>query len=200
LRCNEDYRRCCESSGSGPLTGLYADFGNVCTGDFKSWWQARGQYLFSEPPSMTRVQLVKNPEDLSPDDLQGGLVLVLPLHYNKRELRRRVSSLLKTHHPGKKGGKDFKKSKAKYPLWTKPYVRTLEVTLEVYKLRNAEPDLSLYELGAKLRLNRKYVLNAEGVDLDTTWKRRMMQILVSRYLRHADAYIKNVAKGHFPKK
>ena len=37
LRRNEEYKKCCETDGKGPLNELYKDFGDVFNVKFKTW-------------------------------------------------------------------------------------------------------------------------------------------------------------------
>jgi len=200
LRRSNDYRQCCEAGGTGELAELFADFGDVRDGDFKAWWQSRGQYLFCEPAAPTRMRVVENRAELVDSDFVAALVLVLPLSMSKRYLRARFGELLKKEHPAKRGAVSIKWSKAPYPLLAKTPVRTLAKTLRVYDLRESEPTLSLYQIGEWLKLSPTLILSARDSPAQATDKKRMMGIIVSRYLRHAKAYIANVAKGQFPKK
>lgn len=200
LRRSQDYKRCCAQRGRGALSKLYAEFGDVHSSDFADWWLERGRGLFSEPLTFTRTRVASSAEELRAEDFKSALVVVIPLHYTKRMARKRFGELLRRHHPGRRSRTDLKKSRAKYPLWTEPNVRALKKTLSVYDLRFSEPDLSLYEIGERLHLQDEYVHTPGDTQYDVRYKRRLLGIVVSRYLRHAEAYIKNVAKGHFPRK
>ena len=50
LRRSEAYIKCCEKGGKGPLSKLYADFGDVREDDFRKWWTTgdHGAQLFAE--------------------------------------------------------------------------------------------------------------------------------------------------------
>jgi hypothetical protein len=70
--------------------------------------------------------------------------------------------------------------------------------MKVYELRQAEPDLTLAQIGQKLKLNLS-AMPKRGDDPSTLEiKRNSMSAAVSRYLRKANAIIKNTANGKFP--
>jgi hypothetical protein len=201
LRRNQAYRKCCESGGAGPMAKLFRDFGDVRPDDFKAWWRQTGEHLFSEPPVPTSIQIAGDVTKLSDLDLRGCIVVVAPLALNKRTLKKRFGELLRKHHKGRRGGNRFRMSLASYPLSEKPVVLTLEKTLRVYDLWKTHwPEWPLWRIGEAAKVYEKQRTEPSDAIKDLQDKRRRMAIVVSRFLKHAKAYIENAGKGQFPKK
>ncbi len=202
LRRHDGYALTCKRGGKGKFSKLFADFGDVHAGDFKTWWTTdnRGAELFAEPKSVRELQLVKL------DDLQGIAAdptvayVQVPLNLPKRFLKQEFAKLLLKHHQGKRGVRHARSSKARYPVLGQPNMPALRITLQVYDLRKAEPNLKLWQIGERLRLFQMEQLPAAGdTALTIANKRNIMAATVSRYLRKAEAMIENVGKGIFPK-
>lgn len=60
LQRHDGYRETCEAGGIGQYAKLYADFGDVHSGDFWSWW-AKHDHLFAEPRAR-QAELVDHAE------------------------------------------------------------------------------------------------------------------------------------------
>ena len=201
LKRNEAYLKCCELGGTGRMGKLYRDFGDVRPDDFKAWWRRTGEYLFSEPPVPTSIQVVDDLGALPMLDLRGCMVLVAPLTLDKRTLKKRFGELLRKHHTGRRGGNRFAVSFAAYRLATKPVVSALERTLRVYDLWKAHrSEWTLWQIGEAAKISADLHSRATDTTASLRDKRGRMAILVSRYVKNARGYIDNVGKGVFPKK
>jgi hypothetical protein len=53
LRQNPNYQRTCQDNGHGPLSSLYADFGDVFNVGFVTWWD-KHQSLFAEKTALVQ--------------------------------------------------------------------------------------------------------------------------------------------------
>lgn len=200
LKRNDDYRRCCKSVRKGRLAKLYEDFGNVHTSNFKQWWlkDKRGERLFAEPPAPVRLQELRDPSEWAADwQREGVMVVVVPLHEPKRRINRWFKRLLDHRHTGRPGH-PTKKPAANYQVHQKFSALALEQMLAVYDYKLANPTLTLHEIGKKLKLVPTAMPKVGDSIPLLAKKRNRMTATVSRYLKKANAMIRNTAQGKFP--
>lgn len=202
LKKNKQYEDCCKQRGRGPLAKLYEDFGNVYdVVDFRTWWftDQRGERLFAEPLSPLMLEELENVGEWdgqwTPDNV---LVIAVPLGEPKRRLRRWFNALLLRRHKGKAGIATKQISEALYPVHTKFTTAALEQMLMVYELRQAEPKLTLAEIGQRLALVHSAMPKKVDQPKEAAAKRNIMAATVSRYLKKVTAMIENTAIGKFP--
>jgi len=108
LRRNTEYVRCCENGGTGRLSKLFADFGDVRADDYQGWLKAkmptgetRKEYLFAEavsPLDRPSVVTLVSPADWDQAYEDHGYLLVA---INMREptlgsLKKKFNQWLKT--------------------------------------------------------------------------------------------------------
>lgn len=201
LKRNERYRRCCESGGKGRLGRLYMDFGDVFTGSFKTWWEEdqRGERLFAEPPAPVRLKELRVADDWDVEWTRDGvMVVVVPLSEPKRRINRWFKRVLDRRHTRRPGYPTKKESGATYKVHRKFSVLALEQMLMVYDLRQAEPELTLADIGKRLKLVPSAMPKVGDSISLLRRKRNTMAATVSRYLKKAEAYIRNTAAGKFP--
>ncbi len=202
LRRHSGYARTCKQGGKGKYAKLYQDFGDIHASDFKAWWTEsdRGARLFAEP-EITREVRILSFEELTITDPDPSVAFVqMPLNLPKRYLKQAFAKLLVKHHQGRRGVRQARKSQARYPILGQPNIPALQITLQVYDFRQANPELTLWQIGEKLRLFQLEQLSEEGDTIKTIAnKRSIMASTVSRYLRKAQAMIDNAAQGIFPK-
>lgn len=199
LRRNKDYLACCDAGGSGGLAALYADFGDVRGDDFKTWWTegGRGVRLFAEPPS-ANVEVLQT--GVPTPDVNEFLTLALPKNLPKRYLLRRVKDLLarRENHPGARGRRHARLSKARYQVKGQPNISALALTLRVYDFRVANPNLKLWEIGDQLP---RFMVGQKMASSDThaveVDKRNVLAAAVSRYLKKAHQMIQATSRGDF---
>lgn len=200
LRKNSDYEKCCTSRGKGNLKSLYADFGDVHAGDFKTWWQMndRGAYLFAEQ-SVPQFTLMSNFENVIRDDLV--LYLQIPLALPKRYLEQQFKLLLKEHHDGRRGRRNNEKSTARYPIVGHVDTVALQKCLRVYEMRNTHLDLALWEIAqeGKVTSSKQFIKN-DGTETkaEIVNKKYVLANTASRLLKRAESIIKNTTEGRFP--
>ena len=202
LKRNQRYAECCKKGGKGPLAKLYEDFGNVYdVVDFRTWWftDQRGERLFAEPLSPLMLEELESVDAWDVEWTRDNVMIVaVPLGEPKRRLRRWFNALLLSRHKGKAGVATKQVSEALYPVHTKFTSSALEQMLMVYELRQAEPDLTLAEIGQRLGLVRTAMPKKGDQPYETAAKRNTMAATVSRYLKKASAMIENTAVGKFP--
>jgi hypothetical protein len=199
LRKNSDYIECCELAGSGPISGLYKDYGDVRSDNFKDWWtsEGRGIRLFGEPVAEEFVRKLR-PGDLVPSD-DGLLTLVFPLDLPARHLQARFNLLLKQHHTGKKGIQAAKISRAKYRFEGQPNVPALKLSFQVYEYRLANPTKALWEIGNEMPgVIRTQKIKAGDDQYTKDQKKKALAATVSRYIRRAKESIDRVGRGLSP--
>lgn len=158
LRRSEAYKKCCKNGGKGKLSKLYADFGDVFVErdgkygtefhTFWDWWisehpvskQNRGQTLFGEPPARRLAETVSS---TAPND--DTLVIEVPLELRTAFLVDQFRKVLQEHDKRHKTAQA--KSRALYPVHTKPVLSALHTALVVYdaKQRWDERNKKLYK-------------------------------------------------------
>ena len=205
LRRHEGYGRTCEGGGQGDYAGLYADFGDVHSVDFKNWWTEgdRGARLFAEPPvpmtvtAITPQEAAAFPVDLDPSVM---LLVAIPLRLPKGFIESRLSTILKRAHTRKRGQRLHSRSAARYPVTRQFSIHSLKTILAVHDLRRGEPDLALWEVAQRLRIGSTLSaaeLADEGRGAQAPAKRSMASA-ISRMLKKARNIVDGVGRGRFP--
>lgn len=209
LRRNADYITCCELGGVGALAELYAQFGDVRSDDFRSWWGAPnnyGDYLFAEQPLELNVQKIDTAQDLNKRWGCNVLYVAVNLDLGRRHLQQKFADLLQTQHKGKRGRKSLQTaaSTARYPLHRNFSQHSLKVMLAVYDAVVANDTLpkpqrkSLWAIGESLKLVPNAMPHKWDNDYDIRKKHATMTMTVSRYVKQARVIIANTANGQFP--
>lgn len=194
MRKNEEYRRCCEREGKGKLSRLYKDFGDIYNVDFHRWWvtDQRGEYLFAEPLEPISLHELHTVDDWDKNWKESEVMIVaVPLLGAKRLLKRSFAQLLKNRHKGKPGMPAKAKSEALYKVNVRFSIHALEQMMKVYELRQAEPHLTLAEIGQQLKLIPTAMPKRGDTKKELADKKNTMSAAVSRYLKKAAAIIKN---------
>ncbi len=208
LRRNGDYLECCENGDNGRLAWLYADFGDVRSDDFRTWWGGktnRGAELFAEKRLDFTILKFEEPDDWI-DELKTENVLVVAFNKDlgRRQLQSRFAALLQKEVTSKRGrpvmGSGI--STAKYPLHRNFTVHNLKTMLAVYDAWYKNQQLPRSEQRAQWQLGNdiKLVQNAisKDKDIDATNKRAIMTAAFGRSLAAAKRIIANTANGQFP--
>lgn len=209
LRRNADYIACCERGGGGELASLYADFGDVRSDDFRSWWGApnnKGDYLFAEEPLELSVQKIDAASEMNKRWGCNVLFVAVNMDLGRRHLQKKFADLLQTEHMGKRGRKSLQTaiSTARYPLHRNFTQHSLKVMLDVYDAVAANDALpkeqrkQLWAIGESLKLVPTAMPHKWDNAYDTRKKHATMTMTVSRYVKQARAIIANTAKGQFP--
>jgi hypothetical protein len=198
LRMNKAYLACCERGGTGALTGLYADFGDVRNNDFRSWWMEndRGASLFAEPVVDKTVRILAAGEIV--EDSAAVLTIALPLALPKRFLLRRTRELLSAYHTRKRGQLIARESGAIYRVKHPPNVDSIEIAIRVYELHLDNPDKPQWWLANQLpRILPNQKLKPSDTAHEARDKRRALSVAANRYIKAAKKMIANTGKGEF---
>mgnify|MGYP001165099546 CR=1 FL=1 len=185
--------------GRGKYGVLYSDLGNVHQGEFWSWWTEHSE-LFAEPP----IRHVSVEHSVSTD--QNTLTVSVPLENKLSVSMKQIRRLLELQV--QKAARKKTQSLAKYPVATKPVLRTLHEHLLVWDAKQQNPTAHDSELADIAGLSVNEVVDGETIaelragdlstrDLERVIKRRK-QLAVQRHLRIAEQYVNNVGKGAFP--
>ena len=209
LRKNADYLACCERGGVGELATLYADFGDVRSDDFRTWWGApnnKGDYLFAEEPLELSVQKIDAAAEMNKRWGCNVLFVAINMDLGRRHLQKKFADLLQVAHKGKRGRKSLQTavSTARYPLHRNFTQHNLRVMLDVFDAvvaNDALPKVQrqpLWAIGEKLKLVLRAMPDKWDNLYETRRKHATMTMTVSRYVKQARAIIANTANGQFP--
>lgn len=188
----------CETDGNEYFADLYADFGDVRSDDFKSWWleNDRGIKLFAEP-SRESIRILEAGEvALNSNEF---LTLSAPLYLSKKIIEKQIREILVEYHKGKRGHQNAKKSKAKYKISGQPNVSALRQGLIVYDYWKAHPELTLWEIGNELpSFQMEHKIKRGDTQAEKTAKKNNLAATVGRYNRRVKASIERAGSGVFP--
>jgi hypothetical protein len=210
LRRHDGYKRTCENGGTGQYAKLYADFGDVHSGNFREWWMKddRGARLFAEPAlpnSVTSISLSDIDESLSEAWKSGALlVIAIPLALRKRFISQKINKLLKQQHHRRRGQRTFKESRGLYPIACQHDIGSLQTTLAAYDLRNSQHHPKLWEIAQQLKLAKDNLLTKDELaskarETDAISDKKIrLQIAASKKLHQAEKIFDGVGRGKFP--
>jgi hypothetical protein len=168
-----------------PDDPVLRDFGDPDSyGGFEGWWRRVGRKLFSEPPERG-IRWASSPNDLP--KTEGCIYISVPFRCDVDQALAELRDILKPEMDAQKAAVGL--SGARYPVFAKPVLSSLHNRLEVLKLRDAEEDITLSEVGLRLNIGPK------GSD---AYARNVREATVGRYLREAKCIRKWVARGYFP--
>jgi hypothetical protein len=208
LRLNEHYIECCVRGGTGKLSRLYKDFGDVRDGqrkstdpeaiaghvdEFREWWIEKGAYLFAEKQTKQNVMTFKKlPKS---HDLSGRVFLSVPLAGNLDVTGHHIKSLLRPYF------RDYQAenghySRARYRPNDNYRLSSLYETLKIANAYQASrksgkpiKQMALYDdAGLIFEKTLKYGDNEEAIKSK----------IVSLALKNASRLIANVVRGNFP--
>ena len=141
LRRHSGYKKTCQSDGKGKYSKLYRDFGNVHASDvFWDWW-THHQSLFSEPKGRVIKECRFNTHFEHDDDT---LVLSVPLEIRTAYLVKLFRKALDEHED--RIAKARRKSRALYPVASKPNLQALYTAMVAWDTKQAHPNAKLHEL------------------------------------------------------
>lgn len=200
LQASDDYLACCRAEGTGKLSEMYADFGNVEM-NFNSWWIKRGRKLFAEEAPLRDVHQIADEDALNQLRIRDDrLILEIPLKMRKITAVRKINKLLKQAHGTKPVDIWAESSARRQRIKSKVRMTTVELLLKLHSLRQRYPDMTLHELGKRAGIELDLMARTtEGETITDAMEKRRMTIAVSRYLKQAQHLIDNAARGIFPK-
>jgi len=201
LEVSEEYKLCCENDGKGKLSDTYEKFGNVFNyPHFDVWWLKHGRYQFIQKKKSEVKEI--DEKDLRRLDLNSEkLVLDVPLTLRKQTVMRKIGKILKKAYENREV--DIQKASTAKIKFEKSKIRmtTVELLLNIHRLRKKYPNLSLNELGIRAGIQLDLfarITNEADMDNSEYEEIRRMTIAVSRYLKQARHLIDNAAHGIFP--
>lgn len=210
LRRSDAYLKCCNEGGTGPLAGLYADFGDVRGDDFHKWWttEQRGASLFAEQKLEARFGELTSPDQWDASwSYEDVMIVAVPLRESNRRLKGKFAKLLESRLQRSRGRPALAKvtQTARYPLARNYTVQNLERALEAYDLwlqNQAKPKserMTLWEIGVQMRFNRDAIRQAQSKSsAERLLGRNMLGAHVKRYVTQAQNIIKHAEQGVFP--
>ena len=157
LRRHEGYKETCLNGGKGKYAELYKDFGNVHCQLFRDWWSHgdRGALLFAEPVIPVGISIVdlSKIKELVPHIESGSVSLMtIPLSMSKKSIISRFNKIIRNIHTRRRGQRYNTDSLALYPIVAQYSIISLKKSLDAYDLKNGEENLTLWEIGQKLKL------------------------------------------------
>lgn len=199
LRASDEYRLCCQSKGKGELAELYKDFGDVFEGSFAQWWMKCGRKIFAETKPLKKVRQIEDRRELEGLSIrEDRMTIEIPLTLRKQTVMRQVSKILKAAYEGRDID-IWKQSTAKRQvIKSKVRMASVEMLLNVYKIRHANPTMSNYEIGKEAGIDLDLLARTTDELLTDELERRRMTIAVSRYINQAKKLIANAERGIFP--
>ncbi len=200
LKRSEEYRKCCEANGKGKLKGLYADFGDVFSCDFKTWWQTddRGARLFGEE-QLPQFRIIDPKVEIVPT--RNSVYIQVPLDLPKRFLMREFQKILDENHTGKRGIRTNRNSTSLYPVTGHVDIDALQKCLSVYDMKKQNPKMKLWEVAQECRVvkpDSRIKAGDEKLKGELLRKRLIAANTVSRLLKKAKKIIVEVSNGRFP--
>ena len=120
LRRHTGYRVTCEAGGIGEFAKLYADFGDVRSDDFWSWWKMH-DHLFAEPKA--RQAELLNQAEMDDQESSDFIYIRIPRENPLKLTLKQVTRIVKPNLVKR----DRKKiaTQARYKVATKPVLPTL---------------------------------------------------------------------------
>jgi hypothetical protein len=220
LTLSDDYIECCNNGGTGPMSSLYKDFGDVRYDGkahiaFVDWWhilvngEARGAYLFAEPLLEKGMRLVTDADDAQSaiEDPTQALISI-PLDVTRVKLMKMIKRRIEAIHEGKQGkdARSLKSSQALYIARTAAQPTSVKLQLAVYKQRKEWDEIGKRYDNALIA--KKLGITVETSDVAGTGdlqgeisaadNARAVSTKVSKLNSQAKKMIVNVGKGIFP--
>ena len=127
LKRNTDYRQTCQKCGTGKLTRLYRDFGNIFEGTFLEWWRGH-KTLFAEQRSLKA-------SGENDHNIIYHIDPYRPLHHIQEEIKAlhmRAHAIMP-----RRGSRST--STAEYPIYTNVSAHTLHRVLTIWDLKQTKP-------------------------------------------------------------
>ena len=201
LQASDEYLLCCRNQGKGKLANLYKDFGDVDEKSFAQWWTNQGRKIFAERKKLKRVEVIDERHQLERLSIhEDRLIIEVPLTLRRQTAIRQIGKALQKAYESRDPVDIWEQSTAKRQIIkSKIRMKTIEMLLRVWQIRNEYPALNNYEIGLKAKIDLDILARTtDGDQLDDALERRRMTIAVSRYLAQAKNLIANAELGIFP--
>jgi hypothetical protein len=221
LTHSEEYIELCRNPSesrfetNATIHQMYADFGDVrYEGDkyiaFAKWWRGkvangekRGEFLFAEPKTVKRVELVTDVEEARRlIDSDDELLIRVSRGMQKQHIDNTLKRIFDKELSFEKGRqtRNPNRSNARYSLSSPVSTDNLKMAFEIY-----EATVQAKRDGRKLK--NQQIAEDVGLSIDKRSKddvadkasdNRALSVAVSRKRKTAADAIANVAKGAFP--
>lgn len=175
-----------KAGGPYPIGSIHQDFRRAFDSNFRDWWIIEGRYLFCEPRT-SGISLEKLPLPVS--GYGDRVVISIPLQADLDQVIAEMKQLLKPEMSKFKAEQG--PSRARYPVIGKPVLSSLHMHYKVWRARQDNPDLTLYQIA-----DLAGVMPSLGAHDANT--KSVRSTAVSRYLRQAKMIIDFAARGVFP--
>jgi len=203
LQISPEYQSIIKSNGKGRLSKLYADFGNVNSTDFKTWWRDK-KHLFAEQPKKYKMLIANNVNELAPFNDKDALNLVLPLDWSTKSLKKKFATILndlveqglidKT-----KRGLNIDNTTAKYKLSGRWRIDALAMAHQIYTIKTNSDLSGIKKYWADIAIEAKLPWADRSSKLvSQTEARRTLTILAKRHYARAEEYLKAATSQSFP--
>jgi len=199
LRRSDVYRRAVFGNPRGKMKALVDDFGDVFSVDFKTWWRTdqRGARLFANPSLRPSLEVIT--EGFSLEDHDGRLLLSVDLQIPIADLSKRFREVVRLHHSGKRGQQATRNAQAKYRLGGPPHIEAWRIGLQIYDIRQENPELKLWEIARLVpRIWNSHAFDPGLPSRQILVEKNRVQVLVSRHLSRTSSTILNTSIGRFP--
>ena len=182
------YTECCANGGTGPLSTLYEDFGDLRDledDDFMDWWKDGGRMLFCEPEEQGVEFLPAAP--VHHDD-ENRVLISVPV---SGDLDRIVAEIRNKLGKQMRGRRDpyANASRAKYKVIDSPRLSALDKQLRIYRLREKYATTTKVELAYEIGMLK---------ETDTRFNPDTITAQVSTYYKEACNIVENLVSGRFP--
>ena len=177
----------------------YQHFGDLRGTTFDQWWVKIGYEIFREPEDFKRIEMVEAAS--SPED--KTLLIQIPLTVSPATLRSQFDELLRQKHPEYARFDRWGHSEAQRKMRTSRLTSvSINLYLDVYEcweaMKNQNPNVHLYEVGERMRLNPRFIVNSQDLQIDIKEKHLQMSLTVTEYLGKAKNLIAHASEGIFP--
>jgi hypothetical protein len=182
------YTECCANGGTGPLSKLYEDFGDLRDledDDFMDWWKDGGRLLFCEPEEQGVDFLPAAP--VHHDD-ENRVLISVPVSGDLDRILAEIRNKLGKQMRGRRDP-DANASRAKYKVIGSPRLTMLEKQLRVYRLREKYATTTKVELAYEIGMLK---------ETDTRFNPDTITAQVSTYYKEACNIVENLVTGRFP--
>lgn len=202
LQLSPYYQTICETKEfpSDEAKRTFELFGDLRNVTFDTWWVEVGYGIFAEKKPFNKVSL-QNQTDSFGEDVKV-LHLEIPLNVSPKTLRAQFDNLLELHHPHYKDFDRWHASTATARMESRKLTSvSLNICLDVYRLfieKSKQGEAPLYEIGAELRINPKFIVAHSDLNTIAAEKRIKMATAVSEYLEKARNLVAHAAEGRFP--
>lgn len=223
LTLNTDYIAFCNNPSANrfktneAIQRVYKDFGDVrYEGDrylaFTKWWRSkvnatetRGEYLFAEPISLNKVELIEDKDTaVQTVEDESSILVRIPKTLTRKQIDTAIERIFTKEMTFERGRqtRNPNRSRARYQLSKPINVATYKMAFDIYELllnkERSNAKLSNYAIAKRVGLavvRKQHTLDAE--EMTVADERRTISVAVTRKKRTAIDAIQSVLLGQF---